>query len=492
MARKIITRIGDWPEKPRSVKEILRLLDEGEISPTLEAFDEQTQSWRPLSEIEPFAEHLRLEEEMRRTLSADEYAKRKRFRRPVRYTFVALGILALFVAAVFAMATVFDVFAEGLGGLPEVPEGEGEKLWIFEVGEPVGGSPFYWDGSVYFGAEDGYIYRVDAETGEGVWRYEIGRPVLGEVLIVDGRLYVGTCAAGVWCLDAESGERLWSCYTGHYVGGGVHYHEGRLYFGSYDHNVYCCDALTGELLWSFESGGWVFSTPFVDDGRCFVGSYDGHLYCLDAETGSELWRYRVNGEVRSSPYAADGRVYFGAADSRLHCLDAADGEMIWRFRDPKLWNYIRGRVVVFDGRVYFGSLNGKFYALDAESGEMVWSYKTRNSVETGGIIVGTLADGRRFNLGHSHRWIESGEWPEEPADEQALAVFGSADGNLYCLNARDGELYWIADSTAHVLTDPCWNDQTAYFGSQDGNLYAVRSWLEKPENEEDPTVAVKP
>ncbi|MBD3400605.1 MAG: PQQ-binding-like beta-propeller repeat protein [Candidatus Coatesbacteria bacterium] len=479
MAKRFITRTGEWPDQPRKAKEIIKLLDEGELTPRTEVFDEAAQDWRPLTEVEPFAEHLRREEELRQTLSPEEFAKRKKFRRPVRYVLTGLGIIIVFVAVAFAMATLFESFAEGLGGLPEAPSGDAEPLWRFAVGEAVGGSPCYYDGVVYFGSQDGSVYCVDAVSGEGLWRYDTGGPIIGEVLVVDGRVYVGSCANGVWCLDSATGERLWTFYTGFYVGGGVHFSDGRLYFGCYDHNVYCVDAVDGEEVWRFKTGDWVFATPFVAGGRVFVGSYDDHLYCLEADTGREIWRYEVGGDIKSSPYVWRDKVYFGADDSRLYCLeaDSAEPELLWRFRDPELWNYIRSRIVVFDGRVFFGSLNNQIYAVDALTGELLWRHKTTNTVEAGGLVAGELADGREFAVGHSHR-RPTVDRPEDIEPRSAYLYIGSANNSLYCLDVADGSLAWFYATQGHVLTDPDFHDGVVYFGSQDGHLYAVRSYPE--------------
>ena len=62
----------------------------------------------------------------------------------------------------------------------------GELRWRFFTDAPVRVAPTFWDGRLFFGADDGYAYCVNASTGEEIWKY---RPVNTEArLIHNGRL----------------------------------------------------------------------------------------------------------------------------------------------------------------------------------------------------------------------------------------------------------------------------------------------------------------
>ena len=71
------------------------------------------------------------------------------------------------------------------------------------------------------------------------------------------------------------------------------------------------------------------------------------------------------------------------------------------------------RVAVADGRVYFGSpVTNRVYALDAVSGDVTWEFSAEGPVR----FAPTFHDDRIY--------------------------FGSDDGYVYCLDARDGSLVW--------------------------------------------------
>jgi len=105
----------------------------------------------------------------------------------------------------------------------------GVELWRYYADGPVRLAPVAWENNVCFGADDGRVYCLDAETGSLNWRFESvpstrkvlgnGRlislwPVRGGPVLADGTLYF---AAGVWpfegifiyALDATTGDVVW-------------------------------------------------------------------------------------------------------------------------------------------------------------------------------------------------------------------------------------------------------------------------------------------
>jgi|GEM_PF-4250442 len=468
--KRYITRSYGYPETARTARKLLRLLDVGAVKPETEVFDEATLEWKTLREVEPFATHLAKEEELRQR-GAEAFAKEKHFCRPVLYSIIGLGVLLTAGVVAFVVASLFDVMIVGLGDLPEIPRAKAELVWKFVVDEPLSSSPFYADGRLYFGSEDGYLYCVNAEDGHGLWKHDTGGPIIGEPLVIDGKVYIGSCDNALWCFDAETGKRLWRFATGFYIGGGIFSDGESVYFGSYDHRLYCLDADTGTERWSFETADWVFSTPFVSETEVYFGSFDGRLYCLDKTTGTERWSYNTNSQIKSSPYLWEGKLYFGADDTFLYCLDAETGERLWRWHEADYRNFIRSRMVVFDGRVYLGCYNQRIYCVDAASGELIWKRDTTNTVETGGCLVGTTPEGGEFVIGQSY--TRPASFTEEPAYTELQFLIGGANGSLYNIDGVTGEPIWGFAAKAHILSDPAYADGRAFFASEDGRVYAV-------------------
>ena len=62
-----------------------------------------------------------------------------------------------------------------------------------------------------------------------------------------------------------------------------------------------------------------------------------------------------------------------------------------------------------------------------------------------------------------------------PAVLDGSVYFGSADHNLYALNAADGSLRWKFPAGMAVNSSPAVADGAVFFGSVDGNFYAVEA-----------------
>ncbi|MDH4238269.1 MAG: PQQ-binding-like beta-propeller repeat protein [Phycisphaerae bacterium] len=130
-----------------------------------------------------------------------------------------------------------------------------EVIWKFKAAGPIGASPCYEKGRLYFGADEGFatghLYCIDAIDGTLIWRYN--------------------AEAGIWVSPACDGRRV--------------------YFGDRAGIFHAISAETGELLWTLETGGMILKpASFSPSGNKIVfGSEDMHVYCVDPE-GKLLWK----------------------------------------------------------------------------------------------------------------------------------------------------------------------------------------------------------
>ena len=109
----------------------------------------------------------------------------------------------------------------------------GAERWRFFADGPVRFAPVVWRDKVYFVADDGYLYCLNATDGQLRWKFRglpVGQqdrkllghgrlislwPARGGPVLADGVIYF---AAGLWpsdgvfvhALDAQSGRSLWS------------------------------------------------------------------------------------------------------------------------------------------------------------------------------------------------------------------------------------------------------------------------------------------
>jgi outer membrane protein assembly factor BamB len=131
----------------------------------------------------------------------------------------------------------------------------GEVIWKFKAAGPIGASPCYEKGRLYFGADEGFatghLYCIDTMDGTLVWKYN--------------------AEAGIWVSPACDGQRV--------------------YFGDRAGIFHAISAETGELLWTLKTGGMILkSASFSPSGNKIVfGSEDMHVYCISPE-GKLFWK----------------------------------------------------------------------------------------------------------------------------------------------------------------------------------------------------------
>jgi outer membrane protein assembly factor BamB len=172
-----------------------------------------------------------------------------------------------------------------------------------------------------------------------------------------------------------------------------------------------------KLKWSFKTRGKIRSSAAVSGDTVFVGSEDGNLYALDKKDGTLRWKFATDGEISSSPALCDNTLFFVGEDNTLFALDAKSGQKKWVFKTGPNLPY---------------QIHPAF--------PMTWDYYVSSP---------TVSAGKVF--------------------------FGSGDGNLYAVNASNGNLAWKFKTEGRVRTTPALLDNIVYFGSFDCYLYAVRT-----------------
>ena len=99
----------------------------------------------------------------------------------------------------------------------------GKTLWTFTVGGPVRIAPTFHEDKLYFGADDGYAYCVNAETGKLIWRMSPSADADERMVLNNGRLIpFWPCRSGVLVDSGTAGVRRRG-------GGGAPHRARRLY-----------------------------------------------------------------------------------------------------------------------------------------------------------------------------------------------------------------------------------------------------------------------
>ena len=163
------------------------------------------------------------------------------------------------------------------------------------MGGPIQSSPAVVDGLVYFGARDGFLHAIDAQTGQEVWKADHqGSWVVTSPAIAQGMVFAGSS-------DGEFVQAL--------------------------------DARTGVEKWRFKTGGNVFSSPAVAGEALYFGAFNVRLYGLDIQYGKLQAVNVTESAINSSPVLVDGILYVGSDDN---CLYAFEGDTLHMRKDLAL------------------------------------------------------------------------------------------------------------------------------------------------------------
>ncbi|MGC8834666.1 MAG: PQQ-binding-like beta-propeller repeat protein, partial [Armatimonadota bacterium] len=265
----------------------------------------------------------------------------------------------------------------------------GSLKWRFKTGggfgAPVISSPAVTrDGkTVVFGADDGVLYAVDAETGVEQWRFYTSGDIKSSPAIgSDGTIYFASNDGFTYAVnpaDPKVGGRIqprWKASTGRVNMCSPALSEGVLYIGNEAGVLYCLDAKTGAVKWSFDTGGAIFGSPCVDfNGIVYVASsgQDKERQRVLALTGDGVlkWAWKVGSPITSSPVLGDdgtlyvcsqdqmvalrklGGVVFGdlTGDGKVQVVDATKALRIALKIDPATEAQLKAADVDGDGNV---------------------------------------------------------------------------------------------------------------------------------------------
>lgn len=198
----------------------------------------------------------------------------------------------------------------------------GRELWSFFAEGPVRLAPTAWDGRVYFGADDGVVTCLEADSGAPVWKLRAGPR--DERILARGRM-----------------TSRWAVRTGVLVDGGT------AYFGAgvFPHDrvyLYAVDARTGRVLWkndtiSDKDAGRNDLTPqgylLASDDTLFVPSARSLPAAVSRATGEFLyksmpgWRLAAGGQVGGTQaFLADNQLY-AVGEHHVLAMDEDKGKV---------------------------------------------------------------------------------------------------------------------------------------------------------------------
>lgn len=174
------------------------------------------------------------------------------------------------------------------------------------------------------------------------------------------------------------------------------------------------------------------------------------ILTANARSFERRWTFTAHGPFIGSAVVADGVIYAGSLDSTLYALDERNGRVVWSVRFPAP---IRSTPSVHNGLLYINAA-GTLTALDASSGVRRWSFAT---------------GGEKIHEPYGY----ADYYQSSPAVRNGTVYFGSGDGNVYAVNAKNGSLQWKFSTNGVVHASPAFDSTRLFIGSFDGTMHAL-------------------
>jgi outer membrane protein assembly factor BamB len=238
------------------------------------------------------------------------------------------------------------VYGSADGSLRSVDRRSGVERWRVQTGGRIEATPAVARSTVYVGSTDGIFYAADAETGRVKWTYATtgsgqhskdchfdchsirSSPAVSENVVVfgarDGFLYA---------LDADTGALRWRVdHQTAWINPSPAIRDGMAFDGtSVNQMIEAIDIRSGAVAWQFKGDGLMFASPALSGSVLYETDFAGTLFALDAGSGHQLWKYRNTGSIMSaSPVVAGDRLYVGSDDGSVYALNLTAGPALQR------------------------------------------------------------------------------------------------------------------------------------------------------------------
>lgn len=286
------------------------------------------------------------------------------------------------------------------------------RKWQFSVKDGVSSELLLDNNVLYFGANDGNFYALDADFGKVIWKYETKAPVYARATIFNQHIYFQSSDDIVYCLNASDGKWIWH----------------------YKRSVTAVTSVRGN------------STPALEGNTAYVGFSDGYVVALNANDGNLIWEQKIHKgtkftDVDAMPLLDDKQLYCPSYDGELYALDKTRGAVLWHID-------IGGskKVLMDDKTLYLASSNGNVYSVNKENGRVGWKFELDQGTPTAMVQRGNFL------------------------------AFGGSQGYFYAIHKGDGSLAYrySVGTRSGFVSSPFSFDREIYILSGFGNLYVFR------------------
>jgi orotate phosphoribosyltransferase len=296
------------------------------------------------------------------------------------------------------------------------------------------------------------------------WTFSSPDPHLGYVvpksgmLLDDDVLYFGADNGIFWAIDAITGCVLWNYRIlfgerGKYIFSTPVVFKDTVFFGAYDGNMYALNKKDGSIIWVSHDADWIGSSPCVSIQHNFVfigmeygfWKKKGGVTAYDVVTGKRKWDFFTKEYVHASPSYVEskGVVVCGSNGGIVYALNAKNGTLLWQYNTT---GEIKAGCAISPSEKYlvFGTFGKKFIVLDIETGDQFCELITLESNYSTPV------------------WVD---------DDIFIAT--SLDKNIYCYDVNLCKVVWVYKTSSRIFADPVVFNGLVYVGNNSASIYII-------------------
>lgn len=160
------------------------------------------------------------------------------------------------------------------------------------------------------------------------------------------------------------------------------------------------------------------------------------------------WAFKAGNAIRSTPLVLGNKIFIGSADNYMYALDTS-GNISWKFKADAA---VHSSAAAFKNMICFSSRANTIYMVNQSTGKLKWQ--------------------KQLDTDLPYEWSFD-YYISSPLISGATIYIGSGDGNLYALDAADGNIKWKFNTGSRVRSTPAMYDNKIYFGDCAGKVYAL-------------------
>jgi outer membrane protein assembly factor BamB len=189
-------------------------------------------------------------------------------------------------------------------------------------------TPCRYAGRLLVGSADYKLHAV-ADNGTHLWSFATDGRVYSSPVPQADDVFFGSDDGKLYKVDVDSGILIWEFATGDKIRGGPALADGKVVFASWDGFLYALEAESGRLVWKAPLAPFTRSTPAIHQGRVYLGDESGVLRAFDLGSGRELWKHPLGGRISNCPVVTPAGIAF-ATEGGVAALVGPDGAIRWQ------------------------------------------------------------------------------------------------------------------------------------------------------------------